>query len=61
MSLAIAYEGLEMRRQVLGERHPETLKSMGNLADLLREHGRPDDAIAVLGDAPVIAAEVLGP
>ena len=45
---------------MLGGRHPETLKSMGNLADLLREHGRPDEAIAVLGDAPLIATEVLG-
>ena len=49
-----------MRRQVLGDRHRGTLASIGNLVDLLREQGRLEDASAILGNTPSVAAEVLG-
>ena len=36
---------LEGRREVLGPRHPETLNSIYNLAALLKEMGRVEEAI----------------
>ena len=42
-----AVEALATMRQTLGERHPETLKSMGNLSDLMREQGRLDEVAAL--------------
>ena len=48
-------------RATLGDRHPNTLITVGNLADLLRERGALDEALAELGDAPRLAREVVGP
>ena len=42
-------EALEGRREVLGDRHPDTLISIGNVVDLLRERNKLDEARAVLG------------
>ena len=53
-------EALKARREVLGDRHPSTLTSIGYLADLLREMGRLAEAQAVLGDAVAVARETLG-
>jgi hypothetical protein len=42
------------------ERHPSTLISIGNLADLLRDTGALVEAEAVLGNAVAVAQEVFG-
>jgi len=46
---------LQAKRETLGDRHPDTLKSIRSLADLERE-----EASATLGNAVEIASEVLG-
>jgi len=47
-------------REVLGDRHEFALNSIANFADLLREQGRLDEALATLGDVTAVAREVLG-
>ena len=41
-------------------RHPHTLASVGNLADVLRMRGKTDEARSVLGASCDVAHEVLG-
>ena len=53
-------EALQGCRETLGNRHPHTLISIGNLADLLRETGALVEAEAVLGNAVAVAQEVFG-
>jgi hypothetical protein len=53
-------EALQANRETLGDRHPETLISIGNLADLLRALGDLDEAEAALGNAVGAAQEVFG-
>ena len=47
-------EALQSRRETLGARHPDTLRSINNLTDVLRELNQLDEARAVLGDAMVV-------
>ena len=54
-------EALEVRRETLGARHPDTLISMGNMGDFLREKGDLDEAAQLLEEAMATANEVLGP
>ena len=54
-------EALYGQLDALGKRHPDTLCSVGNLADVLREQGLTADALAMLGDADAVASECLGP
>ena len=54
-------EALEGFRATAGDRHPHTLATVGNLAILLCEAGALDEAEEVLGDAPTVVTEVLGP
>ena len=48
------------KRETLGDRHPNTLASISNLADLLRGIGALVEAEAVLGNAVAVAQEVFG-
>jgi tetratricopeptide (TPR) repeat protein len=55
------YEGvLQTREDILGQRHPDTLASMNNLALLLRRLGRYDEAETMHRQALQIQEEVLG-
>ena len=56
----LAREAVEVSREVFGDRHTNTLISIGNLVDLLREAGNLEEAQAALGDVVATAAEVLG-
>ena len=47
-------------RETLGDRHPDTLTSIGNMADLLRATGALVESEAVLGNAVGVAQEVFG-
>ena len=53
-------EALEARRETLGDRHLDTLVSVGNYADLLRETGGLGDAVRVMGDTVEVARSTLG-
>ena len=53
-------EALQGRKERLGDRHPETLASIGNMADLLRATGALVEAEAVLGNSVGVAQEVFG-
>ena len=52
---------LDRRLEVLGERHPQTLNSMGALAMRLLESGRSAEARQLAGQAVLISTKVLGP
>ena len=54
-------EAAEGNREVLGARHPDTLNSLGNLADILREKGEFDAATAALADTVAVVTEIRGP
>ena len=53
-------EAVGARRATLGDRHPHTLNSIGNLVDLLREAGKLAEAQAALGDTVATTVAVLG-
>ena len=53
-------EALQARRETLGDRHPDTLNSIGSMADLLRTTGSLAEAELVLGNTEAVAREVLG-
>jgi hypothetical protein len=38
---------LESRKQILGERHPDTLNAMANLAATYRKQGKLNDAMVL--------------
>ncbi len=49
-----------MQRAVLGDRHPDLVNTMNNLAFLYYDEGRVTDAIAMLRDAHTLARTALG-
>jgi tetratricopeptide (TPR) repeat protein len=51
----------ELRRNLLGREHPETLASMTDLARALRLQGKPDDAGKLHEQALEIRRRILGP
>jgi hypothetical protein len=51
---------LELRREVLGERHPDTLYSMQSLALVCNLQGRDNDAISLMDECLQLRREVLG-
>ena len=53
-------EALQARRETLGDRHPDTLGSIGYMADLLRTTGSLDEAELILGNTVVVVQEILG-
>ena len=55
-------EVLEVRRQVLGPRHPSTLLTQDRVAfSLLGEVGRRQEALAMLQEVLEVQRQVLGP
>jgi tetratricopeptide (TPR) repeat protein len=54
-------ETLDIRRRVLGPEHPDTLRSMHNLGDILYEEGRYAEAEKLLRETLNISRRVLGP
>ena len=53
-------EALKARRETLGDRHPDTLISISNLADLLRAAGALVESEAVLSNSVGVTQEVFG-
>ena len=53
-------EVLEVRRQVLGEHHPDTLGSRGNLATILEEQGKSQQAEEMYREVLEVECQVLG-
>ena len=60
-ALPLYKEALETRRAVLGDRHPDALTSINNLASLLQATGELDEAERLLFEAHSTAKSVLGP
>ena len=54
-------QALEIRRQVLGEQHPDFAPSLGNLAGLYSETGRSEQAEPLYQQALEVFRQVLGP
>jgi tetratricopeptide (TPR) repeat protein len=54
-------QALEVRRQVLGEQHPDFAPSLGNLAGLYSETGRSEQAEPLCQQALEVLRQVLGP
>jgi len=54
------WETLDIRRRVLGPEHPDTLKSMSNLGEVLIRQGRYAEAARLLGETLDIKRRVLG-
>ena len=52
---------LELRTRKLGQKHPDTLISMMNLALIWEEMGRRDDAIVLVQQCFELRQQVLGP
>lgn len=59
-ALPMFSEALRRRRKVLGERHPDTLTSLHNYADVLQVIGRVDEAEPLFVEALRLRREVLG-
>ncbi|MGI9487278.1 MAG: tetratricopeptide repeat protein [Geminicoccaceae bacterium] len=53
-------EALQLRREVLGERHPDTLQGLNNLAGLYFSQGHYSDAEPLLEEALQLRRETLG-
>jgi non-specific serine/threonine protein kinase len=60
-ALALAREGLALKRVVHGERHPRALEEMRQFAASLRNNERHDESEATLTEAMAIAEAALGP
>lgn len=57
----IKVEMLELSREVLGEKHPNTLQAMYDLAFTWKSRGRGDDAAVLLGECLQLRRSKLGP
>jgi tetratricopeptide (TPR) repeat protein len=53
-------QALEIRRAVLGEKHPDTARSLNNLGDLYLKQGRYEEAEPLYKQALAIRREALG-
>ena len=53
-------EALQARRETLGDRHPDTLTSIGNMGSLLEAQGQLDEARPLYEEALQGRREVLG-
>jgi len=54
-------QALEIRRQVLGEQHPDFASSLNNLAALYGSTGRSEQAEPLYQQALEVSRQVLGP
>src|SRR3954452_20280076 len=60
-SITAAEQALELARQAFGPRHPDTLISMNNLAELYRSQGRYGEAEPLYAEPLQLYRGVLGP
>jgi Tetratricopeptide repeat len=51
---------LELQKKVLGEKHPETIRAMANLASTWWQQGRSSEAEKLQVDALELQKKVLG-
>jgi eukaryotic-like serine/threonine-protein kinase len=58
---SLQQQSMEIRQRVLGPEHPDTLKSMNNLAATLSDEGHPAEAEKLDREALDIQRRVLGP
>ena len=54
-------EVLALRREILGDQHPDTVESMHNLAITWSNRGRSDDAMAMIVECLKLRRHILGP
>ncbi len=54
-------EVLELRKEVLGPKHPDTIRAMANLASTWQQQGRSDEAEQLEVEVLELYKEVLGP
>lgn len=59
-ALPLFYEALRLRREILGERHPDSLESLNNYAFVLNDLGRAQEAEQHFGEVLRLHREVLG-
>jgi CHAT domain-containing protein len=59
-ALPLAKNALKIRNEILGEKHPDTLESMNNLAMIYYEFSRESDALPLLEKGYRLMKEVLG-
>ncbi|OAD22724.1 repeat protein [Candidatus Thiomargarita nelsonii] len=59
-ALPLAKNALKIRNEILGEKHPDTLESLGNLAMIYYEFSRESDALPLLEKSYSLRKEVLG-
>ncbi|KAE9369693.1 hypothetical protein N431DRAFT_547106 [Stipitochalara longipes BDJ] len=57
---SLQVETLEMRKRVLGAEHPDTLKSMNNLAFIWEEQGRYPEAFKLMEECVQLRTRILG-
>ena len=51
---------MQMRNRVLGDEHPDTLLSMGNLAFTLQSQARHEEALALMKRCFQLREQILG-
>jgi hypothetical protein len=51
---------MEMRKRVLGQKHPDTITIMANLAWTLKSQGRSAEAVNLLGEVVQLRIQKLG-
>jgi hypothetical protein len=56
----MSVEVLALQREVLGERHPDTTRSMASLAATYHEQGRYSEAEKIQNSALILRREALG-
>ena len=59
-SKVLGEEVLRLRKEILGERHPETIRASSNLAITYRDLGRMEDARVLEEEILRLRKEILG-
>ncbi|MFK7960577.1 MAG: tetratricopeptide repeat protein [Phycisphaerales bacterium] len=59
-AIEVNVEAFDIRRRQLGDDHPDTISTSGNVAAALISAGRYDEALAIAGEAEQAVARVVG-
>jgi hypothetical protein len=59
-NVSVASKALTLRREMLGEKHPDTIRSMANLAATYHGQGRWNEAEAIKVEVLALWRELLG-
>jgi len=59
-ALPLLEKGYRLRKELLGEKHPDTLMSLNNLGMIYKELGRLSEALPLLEKGYRLSKEVLG-